>query len=549
MSSRISLCAMVLVSILCPVLIASDLEYEPGEVIVRFALKTEGKQQTIAERNAILTAVGVGKVKDVSKFVPGLTLVKLAESMSVENAIIVLDSTDGILSAQPNYIYRAFSTFPNDPYGPKPAPDGGKQWHLNNIGQDPPGGTSGADIDAPEGWDIQTGSTEIIVAVIDTGVDYEHEDLADNMWVNEAELNGIPDHDDDGNGYKDDIYGYDFCQRGQERDSDPMDDHGHGTACAGIVGADGNNSVGVTGVCWNIKIMSIKFLDDNGEGDSWDAFDSINYALANGADILSCSWGGGSEDPQIKTAIENAKNNGRNGKGCVIVFCSHNQNDAVAYPAKYPEVIAVGATDHSDERWYYSNYGPELDVMAPSAGGEPAGVIMWTTDISGEGGYNPGDLDEGDEEGRYYKWFGGTSGATPQVAGLAALILSVNPSLTSNEVQFIIQYTADDKGTLGRDDEYGWGRINNYSALLEAVEFPTDDELVGWWKFDDGSGPTAEDSVGDKNGTLVGDTTWVDGKIYGALDFDGDNDYVSLSPIGALVTDNVTIFSVDKTTG
>jgi len=178
---------------------------------------------------------------------------------------------------------------------------------------------------------------------------------------------------------------------------------------------------------------------------------------------------------------------------------------------------------------------------------------MWTTDISGEDGYNDGDTSKGDEDGHYYKWFGGTSAATPEVAGLAGLILSVNPELTANEVQFIIQSTADDKGDPGRDDYYGWGRINNESALLEAVEFPTDDTLVGWWKFDDGSGQTASDSSGYGSHGQLGSTpdpdendpAWFDDLDHGwCLDFDvdpGAEDYVSLPAIGALVTDNVTI--------
>ena len=126
---------------------------------------------------------------------------------------------------------------------------------MHNTGQT--SDTPNADIDAPEAWDIATDADDIIVAVIDTGVDYDHEDLADNMWVNEAELNGTSSVDDDGNGYTDDIYGYDFCTYGKSRDSDPDDDHGHGTHCAGTIGAVGNNDTGVVGVCWNVKIMAL----------------------------------------------------------------------------------------------------------------------------------------------------------------------------------------------------------------------------------------------------------------------------------------------------
>jgi hypothetical protein len=203
--------------------------------------------------------------------------------------------------------------------------------------------------------------------------------------------------------------------------------------------------------------------------------------------------GGGSDIDDIHNAIINAKNNGRNGKGCVIVFSSGNNNGPVSYPAKYPQVIAVGATDENDIRWSYSNYGPELDVVAPSGPilGHPRykKLVFWTTDISGSAGYNPGNTSEGDTAGNYYKWFGGTSAATPQVAGLAALILSVNPALTSDEVQSIIESTADDKGEPGWDQYYGWGRINLYKALANMSSLPLD-------KVDD---------INDSNGVVPDD--------------------------------------------
>jgi subtilisin family serine protease len=192
---------------------ASDLPYKEGELVVRFAPKTNGKQRTTDERNQILSSFNGGTVKHSIKIVPGLSLVKLPENLTVTDALSKLRGKSGILYVEPNYKIKLLSTFPNDPNGPKPSPDGGEQWGLHNIGQTGGRAVADADIDAPEAWDIATDSN-IIVAVIDTGVDYTHPDLAANMWHNPGEIpgNGI---DDDHNGYIDDIYGYDFaCKYG-----------------------------------------------------------------------------------------------------------------------------------------------------------------------------------------------------------------------------------------------------------------------------------------------------------------------------------------------
>jgi len=176
---------------------ASDLSYKPGELIVRFAPKANGAQRTKAERNEVLTSIDGGNIKHFYKLVPGLTVVKLPANRTVENALPAFKTASGILYAEPNYKIKLLSTFPNDP-------NFGELWGMHNEGQT--GGVIDADIDAPEAWDIIT-SSNIIVAVLDTGIDYNHPDLAGNMWVNEAELNGATGVDDDGNGYIDDIRG------------------------------------------------------------------------------------------------------------------------------------------------------------------------------------------------------------------------------------------------------------------------------------------------------------------------------------------------------
>jgi len=310
-NKTIIFCSVVSVSIFCLAVISMtyagvppgrqppskplDLGYVPGELLVRFAAKADGMQLSAAERNQILSSLGAATVIGNYKIVPGLSHVKLPAGVTVEQAMAQLNKTEGIMYAQPNHYLMLCSgqKFPNDPlfYA---------LWGMHNTGQymcGGPGGTVDADIDAPEAWDIKTDASDIIVAVIDSGVDYEHEDLAANMWTNPVEeigdkngdgRPGVADVDDDGdglvdedsegrswwedgwtndliddddeNGYNDDIYGYDFCTIGEkERDSDPMDDDplgGHGTLMAGTIGAVGDNGVGVVGVCWNSWIVS-----------------------------------------------------------------------------------------------------------------------------------------------------------------------------------------------------------------------------------------------------------------------------------------------------
>jgi parallel beta-helix repeat protein len=397
------------------------------EFVVRF--KPDMTEQAIQELN---TENGVEIIAKSpyrhNRYVLRVVNPKAENAVEIAN---IYNNSPHVKYASPSFavIGGYVSTFPDDTYFDE-------QWALHNIGQDPPAGTPNADMDAPEGWDITTGNSDIIIAIIDSGTDINHEDLADNI-----------------------IGGYDF----EDDDNDPSSTNAHGTACAGLAGAIGNNSKGIAGICWSVKIMPLKIGTSVPITSA--AADAIDYASANGADVLSNSW---SVPPNsdLTDAIEDAKNNGRNGKGCILLAASGNGYGAVTYPATLSNTIAVGATDEDDVRWSYSNYGNELDVVASSSNG--SSTIFWTTDITGSAGYNSGSTSQGDAAGNYTKWFGGTSAATPQVAGLAGLILSINPNLTSNEVQEIIEITADDLGDSGWDQYYGWGRINIYSALIEA---------------------------------------------------------------------------------
>jgi len=322
------------------------------------------------------------------------------------------------------------------------------QWSLNNNGQ--LWGMEGADIAAVDAWGISQGSESITIAIIDEGVDLTHPDLADKI-----------------------VPGYDATASGSL--GAPAGDDAHGTNCAGIAAAITDNYLGVAGIARLARIMPVRIAYGSGGGwvttDSWIA-DGINWAVTNGADVLSNSWGGGSESTAINSAIDNAKINGRGGKGAVVVFAAGNDNGPVIYPATLERVLAVGALSPCDERksptscdgewWWGSNYGAELDISAP-------GVHMYSTDIQGAAGYDPGD---------YFYNFNGTSSATPVVAGVAALVLGYCPDLNALEVEDILKSGADDLGVEGWDQYTGFGRVNAYETLLN-IECVDEEKLEG----------------------------------------------------------------------
>ncbi|MHC4529900.1 MAG: S8 family peptidase, partial [Planctomycetota bacterium] len=326
--------------------VAADAAYEPGELIVRFAAKADGKQLNSIEKDQILASLGGGVVKRSYSLVRGLSVIELPEGVTVEQALRSYNKADGILYAEPNYRVKALSTIPNDTRF-------NDLWGMHNTGQT--GGTPDADIDAPQAWDISTGNSQVVVAVIDTGVDYHHVDLADNMWINEPEYNGTPGVDDDDNGYIDDIYGYDF----RNNDGDPMDDHYHGTHCAGTIGAVGNNSEGVAGVCWDVRIMAVKFLSSGGSGSTEDAISCVQYTTLMGANLSSNSWGGGGYSQGLKDAIDAA-----GAAGMLFVASAGNDDEDTDvrphYPSSYDSesLISVMSTNHSDSKSGFSNWGP-----------------------------------------------------------------------------------------------------------------------------------------------------------------------------------------------
>jgi subtilisin family serine protease len=330
---------------------------------------------------------------------------------------------------------------PNDPYFLT------YQYPLRNTGLQPPAdhGTSGADAEMQAAWNHTTGDSSVILAIIDTGIDFEHPDLADRIWYNLDEgLDGI---DEDGNNYASDWRGWNFVAN----NNDPDDDHSHGSHCAGIAGAATNNGIGVAGTDWKCKLMALKSLSSSGSGSSADVAEAIYYAANNGADVISMSLGSYGVSGDEEDAVDYAYAAG------VIVFAATG-NDNVAtphFPAAFPNVVAVGATDSDDRRALPlcgspgSNYGDYIDICA-------AGNWIWSTVPIEDGSYA-------------YKC--GTSMATPHAAGLAALIKSLRPDFTPDEVRALMQVAAEDQvgrpseDTPGFDTYHGWGRINGRIAL------------------------------------------------------------------------------------
>jgi hypothetical protein len=408
--------------------IAPNASYQPGRLIVRFAQGWGGQMVTMERKNQILNALGGASIEKEFRIVPGLSVVQLPAGMTVEEALKVFNKTDGVLYAEPDYRVTVDLTIPNDTRFDE-------LWGMNNTGQS--GGTIDADIDAPEAWDISTGSKDIIVAVIDTGVDYTHPDLAANMWVNAGEIPGNG-QDDDHNGYIDDVYGYDFCNY----DGDPMDDHYHGTHCSGTIGAVGNNNQGVAGVCWNVRIMALKFLDSGGGGWTSDAINCVNYSRIMGAKLSSNSWGGGGYSQGLKDAIDAA-----GAAGMLFVAAAGNDgsnNDTYPhYPSSYDSesLISVMATDRYDNKSSFSNYGPvSVDLGAPGSS-----ILSC-------------------EPGNQYQYHSGTSMATPHVAGACALLWSMNSAAGNLEIKNTLLETVDP--TLAGQCVSG-GRLNLYNAILE----------------------------------------------------------------------------------
>jgi subtilisin family serine protease len=470
--------------------------------------------------------------------------------------------------------YNSTVSIPDDEYFPI-------QWHLQNIGQT--GGTPGADINALEAWEITAGDPNIVICLHDLGVDLVHPDLVENL-----------------------VSGYDFYSNNSQpypllNSSYFMD--AHGTACAGLVAARGNNGIGVVGVAWNCKVMPVRDSTSSSSVSVTKIAEAIRWSAAHGADVMSYSWGFTNPQPVIYSAIVDITKPGgigRDGKGCVVFVAAGNSAGRIppTDTAAYEEVIGVGATDCNDKRCWYSVYGPEVDLAAPSGGEVVVGNLyrrndqeqhirlsrhlLWTTDITGLTGFSAFH-DESDLLDYTGKMFG-TSGACPIAAGVAALILSIEPKLTNEEVRHFLTRSAKDLGEPGRDDYYGWGRVdaraaldmvlakradlnNNWKVdfedLLILIELWGNTEssadiapatrrdgvvdeqdldlmirywqteipefgLIAHWRLDGKEGNIAQDSVGNNDAVTFGDPLWYPsgGQMDGAIQLDGVDDCV-----------------------
>ncbi|MBI5739151.1 MAG: S8 family serine peptidase [Nitrospirae bacterium] len=321
-------------------------EHVPGELLVKFRSDTG---TSVMER--LHKAAGSVTKKDFSEI--RVQRVQLPDHMSVEEAVEYYKKDPNVEYAEPNYIVN-INTSPDDSTFTA-------LWGLHNTGQS--GGTPDADIDAPEAWDITTGSPDVIIAVVDTGVAYDHPELTDNIWTNSGETDCMDGIDNEDNGYIDDCHGWDYLGN----DNDPTDYNGHGTHVAGTIAAKGNNDTGVTGVMWSARIMPLRFLGVNGAGTTADAVSAILYANANGAHIINNSWGGGGYSQALKDAIDASD---------AVVVCaagnSSGNNDAAPfYPASFSSqnIISVAATDSNDAMSSFSNYGTDsVDLTAPGSG-------------------------------------------------------------------------------------------------------------------------------------------------------------------------------------
>jgi subtilisin family serine protease len=378
-------------------------DFVDGQLIIKLKPRVdESLLQNILTQHGLSVAGSIPKRK--------LVLVNLPKGFLVDTFKEVLSRNPNIEYVEKNYIYHAIQT-PNDQYY-------SLQYHHQKI-------------DDPQAWDIETGDSSVVIAVLDTGVQSSHPDLSGKV-----------------------LTGRNFV--GSSVSTNTTDGHGHGTGVAGIATAKTNNSTGVAGVCWGCTILPIKVLGDNGSGTLFDVIEGINYVAdyamqnPNKRVIINMSLGGPCSSSLIdQQAIDNAWS-----KGVVIFAAAGNDGDSTPQcPAARNHVIAVSATDRNDNLASFSNFGSYIDVSAP-------GVSIPTTW-----------KDSG------YVYFSGTSAASPVAAGVAALIWSRNPSLTNAQVEELVQDTADDLGAQGKDPQFGYGRVNAYTAVQAAGTNSTPDPI------------------------------------------------------------------------
>ncbi len=339
---------------------AHEATYVPGELLVKYKPAVRA-----TATKYFRSRWGVSTLRRFRRV--GIQHVKLPRNMTVEEALEIYRNDPDVEYVEPNYYRYATATTPDDTFF-------SDLWGLNNAGD--------TDIDAPEAWDITQGNSNVVVAVLDSGVDYNHPDLFNNMWTNSGEIagNGL---DDDGNGKIDDVRGWDFV----DDDNDPIDSDDHGTHVAGTIAAVGNNGTGITGVSWSAQIMPLRFLDAFGSGSVADAIEAIDYAIDKGANIINASYGSYTFSTAERDAIVRARD-----AGILFVAAAGNDswnNDSLTkhYPSSYDldNIIAVAATDQNDNLASFSNFGAtSVDVAAPGTNifsSRPDRQTVWSDDF------------------------------------------------------------------------------------------------------------------------------------------------------------------------
>jgi subtilisin family serine protease len=401
------------------------------EVLVKF------RSGVSLESIETITARMNDRIEDRIENVAGWTAIDDLDNADADAIVAKYTSLPEVEYAEPNFEISLDEAGPLEPILPHD-PQFNDQWALANSGQR--GGKQGADISATLAWATTTGSEDLVVAVLDSGVDYTHEDLVSNMWVRPADM---APYNDTELGTVDDLNGYNAI----DGNSDPMDDNGHGTHCAGIIGAEGENNLGIAGVNWNVRIMPLKFMNAGGFGTTKDAIEAINYVIDRkkagvNVRIISASWGSTQKSRALEDVIRKAYEN-----DILFVAAAGNattDNDRRPhFPSSYdvPNVISVAALDRNDQLARFSNYGAtSVAVAAP-------GVEILSTWL-----------------GNQYEEKSGTSMATPVIAGVAALVLAENPRMSVDDLRKKVLDSSDPIIALKGKTVTG-GRINAAKAL------------------------------------------------------------------------------------
>ena len=416
--------------------ISGSAQFTPGELLIRVTAPAQAELEYLHAKSPLQKLHDRMGVRSVYRLFPHLTHPK--SNPNLERIYLLrfqipvdLHTIKAGYAAHPlieatefNYVRQtqASEIIPNDPRFEE-------QWNLSLI-------------DMPGAWAIEKGNPEVIIAVVDTGFDYTHEDLASQTWINVDEIpnNGI---DDDNNGYIDDVHGWDFSQtpssdgneNSQNGDNDPIDESGHGTHVAGIIGAAVDNDVGIAGVAWNCTLMPIRGAGVAGIRDNRSA-SAIVYAVNNGARVINMSWGGRERSFVLRDAVDYAY-----ARGVLMIAASGNESEGDSiFPAGYRKVISVAATEQHKQKFYQSNFGASIDIGAP-------GNVILSTHINNR-----------------YRTLSGTSMATAHVSGVAGLIISKRPSLTHEEVRQILISTADP--ITESPELVGAGNLNAARALM-----------------------------------------------------------------------------------